>query len=106
MVTEQAFRAPWEYPTRRPWDNQPSLPGHLFDPRTPEEIREENQRLADFITRMLKGAADYDKRTNQPRCEDKEKRLKLLELANELGVRITFPDEVKEGSTPSECPVD
>lgn len=40
--------------------------------------------------RLLDRAREYDKRNNEPDCEMKEKRDRLLKLAEELGVKIDF----------------
>ena len=58
------------------WDRYPpSLP-------TQEEINE--------FKELLNRAREYDKRNNEPNCELKEKRDKILKLAEELGVKIDF----------------
>lgn len=98
MIMEEAYKFPWERPTIV---TTPSLPNHwtYFD----NAQQKRNDELAKLVDRLLEKAADYDKRTGQPDCPDAEKKVKLLKLANELGVRIHFPDEVEEGSDPSEC---
>ena len=49
---------------------------------TPEEIEE--------FRSLLERAREYDKRNNEPDCEMAEKRQKLLDMAAELGVDISF----------------
>ncbi len=51
-------------------------------PITPEEIAE--------FRRLLDRAREYDKRNNEPECEMESKRQKLLDLAKELGIDISF----------------
>lgn len=41
---------------------------------------------------LLKGAKEYDKRTNQPDCELEEKKALLKKLADQLGININFGD--------------
>ncbi len=50
---------------------------------TPQEIEE--------FHRLLERAREYDKRNNEPDCELQQKKDKLIRLAKELGVDITFP---------------
>ena len=49
---------------------------------TPEEV-------AEFRT-LLERAREYDKRHNEPECETEAKRQRLLAIAKELGVEISF----------------
>lgn len=49
---------------------------------TPEEIAE--------FRRLMERAREYDKKHNQPDCELEEKRRKIKELADALGVEIGF----------------
>jgi hypothetical protein len=44
----------------------------------------------DEFRRLLDRAREYDKRMNQPDCELDEKRNRLLDLAKQLGVEISF----------------
>lgn len=44
----------------------------------------------DEFRRLLERAREYDRRNNEPDCEQDEKRKKLQELAAELGVEIEF----------------
>lgn len=54
-------------------------------PITDDEIRE--------LRELLRRAREYDKKNNEPDCELEEKKKKLLDLANELGVDIAFIEE-------------
>lgn len=40
--------------------------------------------------KLLERAREYDKKNNEPDCELKEKKERLLKLAEELGVKIDF----------------
>lgn len=51
-------------------------------PITPEEIEE--------FRKLLERAREYDRRHNEPDCEQAEKRERLKKLAKELGVEIDF----------------
>lgn len=61
------------------WNNRR---GHSVPPITAAEIEE--------FRRLLERARAYDREHNQPDCELAEKRQRLLDLAKELGVEITF----------------
>ena len=63
----------WQVPMM-PIPQQPAI--------TPEEIVE--------FRKLLERAREYDKRTGQPDCELEEKRKKLKDLADQLGVKIGF----------------
>lgn len=47
------------------------------------------QEIAEF-KKLLERAREYDKRNNQPDCELEEKKNKVRELAEQLGVKIDF----------------
>lgn len=49
---------------------------------TPEEVEE--------FRKLLERAREYDRQHNQPDCELEEKRRKVKELADALGVSIDF----------------
>ena len=53
---------------------------------TPQITKEEIEEFRKLLDR----AREYDKRNNEPDCETKEKKEKLLALAKELGVEINF----------------
>lgn len=68
---------------KRDWQiNNPGIYPPYERSVTPEEIEE--------FRRLLERAREYDKKHNQPDCELQEKKDKLLKLADELGVEITF----------------
>ena len=64
-----------------PW---PAVP--VPQPTPPAPTPEEVQEFRDLLDR----AREYDKRTSQPDCETEEKRRKLLDLADQLGIKIDF----------------
>jgi len=66
------YPSPWDTPKPIQWPNLP----------TQEEI--------DELRRLLERAREYDRRNNEPDCELEEKRQKLKELADSLGVKIDF----------------
>lgn len=53
-----------------------------------------SKREIDEFRRLLERAREYDKRNNEPDCEMANKKAKLKELAKQLGVDISFVDEV------------
>lgn len=66
-------------PNFYPW----VLPGVPAEPKiTKEEIEE--------FRKLLERARQYDKDHNEPDCELAEKRQRLLDLADELGIEIDF----------------
>ena len=58
------------------------IPNPYVSPITPAEIEE--------FRKLLDRAREYDKTHNQPDCELEEKRKKVKELAESLGVSIDF----------------
>ena len=65
------------------WNIQPYPPSKAPTPLpTQDEI--------DEFRKLLERAREYDKRNNEPDCELKEKRERLLDLAGELGIKIDF----------------
>ena len=68
-------------PSYPPFYPQP-VPSPIPSPPTQDEI--------DEFRRLLERAREYDKRNNEPACEEAEKKKKLLALAEELGVKIDF----------------
>ena len=54
-------------------------------PITKEEVEE--------FRRLLERAREYDKRNNEPDCEMEDKKRMLKELAEKLGVDISFIDD-------------
>lgn len=68
-----------------PWSEAPWWPGYI--PALP------TQTELDEFRRLLEAARAYDKRNKEPECEEAEKRKKLQELADLLGVKIKFPEK-------------
>jgi hypothetical protein len=60
----------------------PGIPVLTEPPISDEEIRE--------FRRLLERAKEYDKRNNEPDCEDNGKRKALLEIAKQFGIDISF----------------
>jgi hypothetical protein len=57
------------------------------------------QQELDEFRRLLDRAREYDRKHGEPDCELAEKRGKLLDLAKQLGVDISFvADGAKEGA--------
>lgn len=74
------YREKWEpyLPYQpNPWVPNPPVPTH-------EEVEE--------FRRLLDRARDYDRRHNEPNCELAEKRRVLKEIADQLGIDISFVD--------------
>lgn len=70
----------WKY---QDWDRRyPTAPFYPVPLPTPHEIEE--------FRKLLDRAREYDKRMNQSDCESEEKRQKLLAIAKELGINISF----------------
>ena len=65
-----------------------TIPGIPVQPLVPAITPDE---VAEF-RRLLERAKEYDKKNNEPDCELKEKRDRVLKLAKELGVSITIED--------------
>lgn len=78
MVMDHYTDKWWErlstYPNPQPAVYQPQI--------TDEEIAE--------FKRLLERAREYDKKHNEPNCELKAKKDKLRDLAEQLGVSISF----------------
>ncbi len=62
-----------------PWPTTPPAPGPFF-----------TQEMADFISKLIKGAKDYDTKTGQPDCELEGKKELLRKYADKLKVKIAF----------------
>lgn len=72
------------YPPRPAWST-PSDPVPFYGyppPPSKEEIEE--------FRRLLERAREYDKRNSEPECETESKKKRLLDLAEQLGVKIDF----------------
>lgn len=48
------------------------------------------QQELDEFRRLLERAREYDRKNNEPDCEMDDKKRKLLDMARELGVDISF----------------
>jgi hypothetical protein len=57
-------------------------------PVSPEEVEE--------FRELLRKAREYDKRTGQKDCEEAQKRQKILDLANSLGIDVSFVKDDSE----------
>lgn len=70
-------------PAPQPWE-MPRVPPPLPAPSVPtkEEIEE--------FRKLLERAKEYDKKNNEPECENEKKRQLLLDLAKQLGIEINF----------------
>lgn len=88
MITEH-YRDKW-YPfvpqiQTVPWNPLPAIVP--IQPQiTPEEVTE--------FRRLLERAREYDKRNNEPACENAEKVAALKTIAKALNVDISFIDEL------------
>lgn len=82
--------------------NQPDWLDHLARvqqaPRTVsvsefDELKKEVLEMKE----LLKKAIEYDKRTNQPHCEDADKKALLIKIADVFGVNLKeiFEDELE-----------
>lgn len=84
-------RIPWTpsvpYPgTTPPWNPispHPMIPA----PPMPRPLTQDD---VDAFRRLVDRAREYDRANNEPACEMEEKRQRLLDLAKELGVDISF----------------
>lgn len=50
------------------------------------------QKEVDEFHELLRKAREYDKNNNQPDCEMESKKKQLLELAEQLGIKISFDE--------------
>lgn len=62
------------------------VPPFLPTPQPPQITKEEVEEFR----RLLERAREYDQRTNQPDCEDGDKKRALKLIADKLGVDISF----------------
>lgn len=81
---------PTPYPI---WPQPQPLPTTIpaVSPISDEEVRE--------FRRLLERAREYDRANNEPDCEMEEKKRRLKELADLLGVDISFVDNPAGGKT-------
>ena len=85
-VVSMVMEHKWDEWYRRYPITVPLPPWSVPAPQPPMPTREEIEEFR----RLLERAREYDKRTGQPDCEMEEKRQKLKELADLLGVKIDF----------------
>lgn len=83
------YRDEW----RRRYIPQPILPMPGINYPIPVSPRGPTQEEVDEFRRLLDRAREYDKRNNEPDCEMDDKKRQLKELAEKLGVNISFIDE-------------
>lgn len=62
----------------------------LQEPQWVSSVPQITQEEVEEFHRLLDRARKYDKERGEPDCELEEKRQKLLKLAGELGVEISF----------------
>lgn len=60
------------------------------NPPVPIRVPMPSQQELEEFRRLLERAREYDKRNNEPDCELDSKKQKLLDLAKQLGVEISF----------------
>lgn len=65
---------------------------HYIDKWTPiaPPIRPITQEEIDEFKKLLDRAREYDRKNKQPDCELEDKKKKIKELADQLGVEIDF----------------
>lgn len=73
--------------TDRWWERTGTLPNTNYPIIIQPQITEEE--IAEF-KRLLERAREYDKLHNEPNCELEAKKTKLRDLAEQLGVSISF----------------
>lgn len=67
-----------------------------FVPVVPlQPYRGPTQEELDEFRRLMERAREYDKKNNEPDCENDGKKKALLEMARILGVDISFIDDPK-----------
>ncbi len=73
------YTVPWSPTQPFQWPPTPTEPSPIF-----------TQEMADFISKLIKGAKDYDAKTGQPDCELEGKKKTLQKYADQLKVKIAF----------------
>lgn len=99
----------WETWTQPPYYPQqpkvwPTTPVPLkVPPKIPiaRPVQVPSQKEIDEFRRLLERAREYDRRNNEPDCEMDEKKKRLLDLAAQLGVDISFVDEAVSLRSPA-----
>ena len=71
------------------WPSVPGVVPYAPPPFTREDI-DDIRRDVEELRKLLERAREYDKRNNEPDCELEEKKRKVRELAEQLGVKIDF----------------
>lgn len=66
------------------------LPHIISPPSPPIKFPFITKEEIDEFRRLLERAREYDRRNNEPDCELEEKKRKVRELAEQLGVKIDF----------------
>lgn len=76
--------SPFQQPKYPPFEDpfSPFVQPPVTPQITPDQIEE--------FKKLLERAREYDKRNKEPECELQEKKQRLLDLAKELGVDISF----------------
>lgn len=74
------------YDKFREWNDRLTPPTYLLAPMP-------TQAEIDEFRKLLDRAREYDRKHNQPDCELEEKKQKLLKLAKDLGIDISFVNE-------------
>lgn len=59
---------------------------------TPSVVLPSQSEIDEFRS-LLQRAREYDKRHNEPNCELAEKKAKILDLAKQLGVDVSFVNQ-------------
>ena len=86
MITDHYYDKWRSYPYKQ-GEIIPTIPNDPLTAPTPSPITQEE--INEF-RELLERARQYDIENNEPDCELKEKRDRLLKLAEELGVNIDF----------------
>lgn len=90
MVMDHTYDEWW----RRYYDDHPTLVPQPTAPYTvpiyPQPVRLPTQEEVDDFRRLLERARQYDKDHGQPDCELEDKRRKIKDLAEQLGVDVSF----------------
>ena len=71
------------------WHRRYIEPAPRTVPLLPQPALPTQAELEEF-RRLLERAREYDRRNNEPACEEEEKKKRLKELADLLGVKIEF----------------
>lgn len=76
----------------------PAFPWGPHDNSQPVAPTLPSQAEIDEFRRLLERAREYDKQHHEPHCALKEKQERLLKLAKELGIDISFVTEEADGA--------